>query len=115
MTEFKNTVQQRGGNFEDILAKEGNEKIQESLKKEAEARIKNSLVIQEIQSLEKIEISPKDLENKFSELARMYGTDTKALINEFKGNQQAIYSITQQVLTEKVMEFLRDNNTVKVK
>ncbi len=115
MQEFKANVEQQGAKWEDILEKEGQDKIRENLKEEAEARIKNSLVIQEIQSLENIEVTPQDVEKKFADLAKMYGTDTKTLINQFKGNPNVIYSITQQVLTEKVMEFLTNNNTVKVK
>ena len=115
MEEFKTTITQQGGNWEEVLEKEGKDKVWADLMKEAENRIKNSLVIQEIQKVEKIEISAQDIEQKFAELARMYGTDVKTIMNQFKGNPNVIYSLSQQAATQKVMEFLVANNTVKVK
>ena len=115
MEEFKATITQQGGNWEEVLEKEGKDKVWADLMKEAENRIKNSLVIQEIQKVEKIEISAQDIEQKFAELARMYGTDVKTIMNQFKGNPNVIYSLSQQAATQKVMEFLVANNTVKVK
>ena len=115
LEEYKATVNQQGAKWDDIIAKEGLDNIMKDLKEEAKTRIKNSLVIQEIQKLEKIEVSPKDIEAKFEELARMYGTDTKTITNQLKNNMSVLYSLSQQVLTEKVMKFLTENNTVKVK
>ena len=115
MEEFKATITQQGGNWEEVLEKEGKDKVWADLMKEAENRIKNSLVIQEIQKVEKVEITAQDIEQKFAELARMYGTDVKTIMNQFKGNPNVIYSLSQQAATQKVMEFLVANNTVKVK
>lgn len=111
--EFIQKIAQSGLTWEQIVEKEGHDKIWNELKEEAKNRIKNSLMISEIAKLENIQITADDLEAKFSELASMYGTDKTTVLKELSRNPGMIQSLSQQALSQKVTKFLVDNNTVK--
>lgn len=111
--EFIQKIQQSGVTWEQIVQKEGHDKIWAELSEEAKNRIKNSLMISEIAKLEKLQVEAKDIEAKFDELAAMYGTDKNSIMKELSRNPGLIQSLSQQALSQKVTKFLLDNNTVK--
>lgn len=111
--EFIQKIQQSGMTWEQIIEKEGHEKIWAELREEAANRIKNSLMISEIAKIENLQVNAQDLEAKFTELAAVYGTDKGAIMKELSRNPGLIQSLSQQALSQKVTKFLLDNNTVK--
>ena len=113
IADFKQKVAQSGVAWEDVLKKDGPEKIDEELKTEALKRIKNSLMMSEIARLENIQVTPLDLEQKIAELATMYQTDKDTIFKEISKNPVMIQSLTQQALTQKVTRFLLDNNKIE--
>lgn len=113
--EFIQKIQQSGMTWEQIIEKEGHDKIWTELKEEGTNRIKNSLMVSEIAKLENLQIDAQDLEAKFSELAAMYGTDKATILKELQRNPGLIQSLSQQALSQKVTKFLLENNTVKFK
>lgn len=113
LSEFQQRVAMQGGNFDEMLAREGHEKVYAELSKEAETRIKNSLIIAKIAETENIFVDPVDIEMKIDEIAKMYQTDKKSIIAEIQKNPSIIQSISQQVLSQKVTQFLLDNTKVK--
>lgn len=113
VSDFKQKVAQSGVDWEEVLKKDGPEKIDEELKAEALKRIKNSLMLSEIARLENIQVTPQDLEQKIAELATMYQTDKGTIFKEISKNVALIQSLTQQALTQKVTRFLLDNNKIE--
>ncbi len=113
VADFKQKLAQSGVNWDEVMKKDGPEKIDEELKKEALNRIKNSLMMSEIAKLENIQVTPQDLEQKIAELAMMYQTDKGTIFKEIAKNTAMIQSLSQQALSQKVTKFLLDNNKIK--
>ncbi|MBQ3641968.1 trigger factor [bacterium] len=112
MGEFRQRIQMQGGNFDQMLAKEGHEKIYAQLKDEAVKRIKTSLIVGKIAQEEKITVTNEDLQNKVAEMARMYGTSVDNIVAEIQKNNAIINQLSQQVVSEKVTRLLIDNAKV---
>ena len=112
MEEMKGRVTSQGGNFDQMLEKEGKDKILSEMKDEAIKRIKNSLIIQKISGLEKIDVQPSDLNEKVEQIAKQYNADKAAVMQQVFSSRQAISSLGQQIIGEKVAKFLLDNNTI---
>lgn len=113
VADFKQKLAQSGVNWDEVMKKDGPEKIDEELKKEALNRIKNSLMMSEIAKLENIQVTPQDLEQKIAELAMMYQTDKGTIFKEIAKNAAMIQSLSQQAMSQKVTKFLLDNNKIK--
>lgn len=113
LNEFKQKVAQTGATWEDVVKKDGAEKIDEELRKEALNRIKNSLMISEIAKLEKVQVTTQDLDQKIGEMAMMYQTDKETIFKEIQRNTALIQSLSQQALSQKVTRFLLDSNKIK--
>lgn len=113
VADFRQKIAQTGASWEDVIKKDGAEKIEEELKTEALNRIKNSLMISEIAKLENIQVTAEDLEQKIGEMAMMYQTNQETILKEVQRNSALIQSMSQQALSQKVTRFLLDNNNVK--
>lgn len=87
------------------------EKFRKSEFKNAERSVKTSLVLEEIVKLEKIKVSEKDLNKKYEELAKMYGMEAEQ-IKEMFAARGADVSISQELLTEKVINKLVELNEI---
>lgn len=87
--DFVQRLQQQGLSFDMYLQYTGAtpEKFIESLKPEAETRIKNSLVLEAIAAAEKIEVSDKDLDEEIEKMAKMYQMEADKL-REFMGDAE---------------------------
>lgn len=85
--DFVQRLQQQGLSFDMYLQYTGAtpDKFIESLKPEAEARIKNSLVLEAIAAAEKITASDKDLDEEIEKMAQMYQMEVDKL-KEFMGD-----------------------------
>ena len=85
------------------------------LKKEATSRIKNSLVIDKIAQEENIKVDYPDLEQKFKEVEATYRMSREDMLKQVKQNPRVFDALSQQVLNEKVVKFLSENNKVEFK
>lgn len=113
VSDFKQKLAQSGVTWEQVLKNDGAEKVDSELRTEALNRIKNSLMISEVAKLEKIQVTAEDLEQKIAELAMMYQTDKTAILKEISKNAAMIQSLSQQALSQKVTQYLLDNNNIK--
>lgn len=111
--EFVQKISTSGVTWEQIIEREGKDKIMSELRAEAENRIKNSLMIAEIAKVENLQITSEDLDKKFDELANMYGTDKTTIMKEIQRNPGIIQSLSHQAISQKVTQFLLENNTIK--
>ena len=113
MGEFKQRINMQGGNFDEMLEREGHEKVYAQLKEEALKRIKTSLVVGKIAQEEKLSVSQEDIQQKLGEIAQMYRTTVDAIVADIQKNMNILNSINQQIVTEKVTKLLIDNANVK--
>ena len=113
MGEFKQRINMQGGNFDEMLEKEGHEKVYAQLKEEAVKRIKTSLIVGKIAQTEQVSVTKEDIDGKIGELAQMYRTTPDNIIAEVQKNINLLHSINQQIITEKVTQLLIDNAKVK--
>ena len=79
--------------------------------KEAEKSVKTSLVLEEIIKKENIEVTDNDIEEKLNEIASMYNQKLEDVKKYFVG--EALSSIRQEILSDKVVGFLKANNKIK--
>lgn len=87
--------------------------MDETLTDDAKNRIKNSLVIDKIAKVENIKLEPKDLEQKFAELATMYGMQQQDILKQLGQSPEMFSSLSQQALNDKVRDYLVANNKVE--
>ena len=78
--------------------------------KDAERSVKTSLVLEEIMTKEKIAVEDSEVDAKIEELAGMY-SQTVENIKKMLGAEGA-NSIKQELLTNKVINFLKENNEI---
>ncbi len=115
MQEMKMRASQYGQDFEASIEKEGREKVRKEMETEAQSRIKNSLIVAKIAKDEKIMVHPVDLQRKLEEVSRMYGVNNESMLKEMYKNVNLIRSLSQQIINEKVSQFILDNNKVEYK
>ena len=113
--DYQQRLAYQGIDWETLVKSQGGvDHLEETLTEDAKHRIKNSLVIDKIAKAENIKLEPKDLEKKFAELAAVYGMQQQDVLKELGHNPNALGSISQQALNDKVRDFLVANNTVEV-
>ena len=113
MGEFRQRVNMQGGNFDQMLEKEGHEKVYAQMREEAVKRIKTSLIVGKIALEENVNVSQEDIQEKIADLAAIYRTTTDNIVAEIQKNVNLLHSMNQQVITEKVTKLLIDNAKVK--
>lgn len=106
MGEFRQRINMQGGNFDEMLEKEGHEKIYAQLKEEALKRIKTSLITGEIAKKEKITVSNEDIENSINAMADIYRTSSSNIVSGIQKDPELLNSITSQILVDKTAKFL---------
>ena len=109
--DFEYRLSYQGLNLADYLKYMGQtiEELKASRKEDAERTVKTRLVLEAIVTAEKLEVTDKDLEDKYNE-----GKDSKKTIadikNELKDEQFAYFE--NGVLINKLMNFLKSNNNL---
>lgn len=113
--DYKQRLAYQGIDWDSLVKAQGGEDhLAETLKEDAINRIKNSLVIDKIAKTEKITLESKDFEEKFSQLATMYGVTKNEIIRQLGQSPDMLGSITQQALNDKVRDYLVANNKVEI-
>lgn len=115
MGEFRQRVNMQGGNYDQMLEKEGHEKVYAQLREEAVKRIKTSLIVGKIAQNENVTVTQEDIQSKIVNMANIYRTTPQNIIAEIQKNNAVLQSMNQQVITEKVTRLLLDNAKVNYK
>lgn len=115
LDEYKQRLAMQGFNFDDAMKNQNQTELMAELKKEAEMRIKSSLVIDKIAQNENIKVEYSEMEGKLKEVETMYRMSRADMLKQIKQNPGVFDAISQQVLNEKVMKFLAENNKVEFK
>ena len=109
--DYRQRLSYQGVNWTDFIQSQGGEvKFGEALADEAKVRIKNSLIIDKISKEEKLTVEKEDFTGKLSQLSAAYGATPDAIVKQFGQNPQFINSLSQQIINDKVREFLIENN-----
>lgn len=112
LEEYKQKLKVQGFTWEQAIEAQGLDKIMETINSDALFRIKNSLIIDKIAKEEKLTVSQKDMTEKFDILSAAYQMDKETFTKYMLQNPGMINNISQQVLNEKVINFLVENNKV---
>lgn len=96
-----------------IQAQGGESKVTEALINDAKSRIKNSLIIDKISKEENISVEQEDFNGKLSQIGAAYGTTPDQIVKQLGNNPNFVNSLTQQIINEKVRNFLVENNKVE--
>ncbi len=113
--DYKQRLSYQGIDWETLVKSQGGvDHLEKTLAEDALFRIKNSLVIDKIAKTENIKLEPKDLEQKFAQLAAMYGLQRQDVLKQLGQNPEMLGSISQQALNDKVRDFLVANNNVEI-
>ncbi len=115
LEEYKQRLTMQGFNFEDAMKNQDQTQLMTELKKEATMRIKSSLVIDKIAQNEDIKVDYSEMEGKLKEVEAMYQMSRADMLKQIKQNPGVFDALSQQVLNEKVMKFLSENNKVEFK
>ncbi len=106
LQEVKQNLAYRGQTFQEMLEIEGKteeEYVSDSLKPQAEERVRASLVLSEIAELEKIEVTPEELEVRMQLLKGQYqDPQMQAELDKPEARQE----IASRLITEKTLQKL---------
>ena len=112
LDEYKQKLTAQGFTWEQAVETQGLDSIMEKINEDAKFRIKNSLVIDTVAALENLKVEPADFDEKLESLAAMYQMDRATFTKYMLKNPGMVNGLSQQVLNEKVMKFLSENNKV---
>lgn len=114
LAEYKNRLAAQGISWEMVQKSQSEDEFTKHLNEDAQIRIKNSLVIDKIAKVEKIELERADLDKKFAELSAAYRISQQDLYKQIGKNPEILSSLSQQAMNDKVRDFLLKNNTVNI-
>lgn len=110
-SDYQQRIANQGGNWAQFVqAQGGDAKFAQTLSEDAKIRIKNSLIVDQISKEEKLTVNQADLTGKLTQLSTAYGVTPEQLVKQFGQNPAFVNSLSQQVLNEKVRNFLLENN-----
>ena len=84
------------------------EKMREYMKENAETKVKTELVLEALQKAEKMEVLDEELKENASEVAKLYGANDEKMVELLLQNQRE--ALVADVMTSKVINFLKENN-----
>ncbi len=113
LNEYKEKLAAQGYTYEQAIEAQSEEEIFKIINQDAERRIKNSLVIDQLAKEIGLKIETDDMKVKIEEIQSMYGVDRNQFMQQMAQNPNLLNSISQQIISEKVTKFLKENNTVK--
>ena len=110
--DYKQRMSYQGLDWDSFVKSQG-ENFEANISADAAARIKNSLIIDKISKEVEIKVEQEDFQSKLSQMASMYGIGASELVKQFGQNPDFLSSISQQIVNEKVREYLFENNKVE--
>ncbi len=112
--EYQQRLAYQGMDWNTFVQSQGSEEVfNKTLTEDAKARIKNSLIIDKISKEENISVEQSDFSEKVSQMASVYGLAPQDLIKQFGQNPDFLTSLSQQIVNDKVRDFLVKNNNIE--
>lgn len=112
--EYQQRLAYQGIDWDSYVKSQGDEeKFNQTLADDASIRIKNSLVLDKISKEADIKVEQIDFQNKLTQLSSAYGIAPQDLAKQFGQSPEFFSSLSQQVINDKVREYLLENNKVE--
>lgn len=110
--EFRQRVTYQGITFEQYMQYTGQDldALKESMRPDAEMRIKSSLVLSAIAKAEGIEASDEDLTKEFERMAAMYQMDVEQIASFMQDSEKE--NMKADIALQKAVDFLADNAVI---
>lgn len=108
--DFDNRLRAQGMNLDMFLGFSGQtvEDLQEQMKGDAEKRVRNNLVLEQIAKAEKIEATEEEINKELQDMADAYKRSTEEIRNILAANG-SLGSLNEDVLLRKTIKFLIEN------
>ncbi len=109
--DYQQRLAYQGIDWNTFISSQG-EDFEKTLVEDAQTRIKNSLVIDKISKEADIKVDQADFQAKFAQMASAYGVGPQELMKQFGNNPDFLSTISQQIVNDKVREYLVANNNI---
>jgi len=113
LEEIQARFKSQGISWDQVLEQQGHENTWNSLREEAAKRVRTSLVLSAVAKTENIQLTEEDFLEKVKELARTYNSDEKAIYEQMAQNPGLAQGLSQQIMSQKIINYLLENNEVK--
>lgn len=110
--DYRQRLSYQGVDWDSFVQSQG-EQFNETLTEDAKSRIKNSLVIDKISKEIDLKLEQADFQGKISQISGAYGLSPQDLMKQFGQNSDFLSTLSQQIVNEKVREYLVSNNTIE--
>jgi trigger factor len=109
--EYQQRLSYQGMDWAKFLESQGGESaFNSSLEKEAQVRIKNSLIIDKISKEENITVEQSDFSTRLAQISAAYGITPEQMAKQFGHNPSFLNTLSQQIISDKVRDFLVEHN-----
>ncbi|MBU5350205.1 trigger factor [Paenibacillus sp. LC231] len=111
MRDFDNRLRQQGMNLEMFLSFSGqtNADLEGQMKDDAEKRVRNNLVLEQIAKEEKLEVSEEEINKELENMADTYKRPADE-IRSILGANGSLDSLREELLLRKTIDFLLENS-----
>ncbi|WP_410771869.1 trigger factor [Fontibacillus sp. BL9] len=109
--DFDNRLRAQGMNLDMFLGFSGQsiDDLKEQMKGDAEKRVRNNLVLEQIAKAEKIEATEEEINKELQDMADAYKRSTEEIRNILAANG-SLGSLNEDVLLRKTIQFLLENS-----
>lgn len=112
--DYQQRLSYQGMDWDTFIQSQGSEEeFSKTLAEDAKVRIINSLIIDKISKEEKISVEQSDFTGKISQMSAVYGVGPEEMLKQFGKNPDFLSSLSQQIVNDKVRDFLVDNNKIE--
>ncbi|KIL36387.1 trigger factor [Cohnella kolymensis] len=111
MKDFENRLSQQGMNLELYFQFSGQDEaaLKEQMKGDAEKRVRNNLVLEEVAKAENLEVSEEDINEELESLSKLYGRSAEELRSLFAA-QGYLDNLGADLKVRKAVKFLVDES-----
>jgi trigger factor len=111
MKDFENRLRQQGMNLEMYFQFSGQDEaaLKEQMKGDAEKRVRNNLVLEEVAKAENLEVSEEDINEELENLSKLYGRSADELRSLFAA-QGYLDNLGSDLKVRKAVKFLVDQS-----
>ena len=111
--EYQQRLSYQGIDWDTFIKSQNETELNENLTNDAKERIKNSLIIDKISKEIDVKVEQADFQTKISQMAGAYGVQPQDLLKQFGQNPDFISTMSQQIVNDKVRDYLLNNNKIE--
>jgi len=112
--DYRQRLSYQGINWDEFMKSQGSEsEFISNLTEDAKSRIKNTLIIDKISKEIDVKIEQADFQNKIGQMSAAYGVTADNLLKQFGQNPDFLSTLSQQIVNDKVREYLVSNNKIE--